>query len=146
MVRLRLGQLKRARVAFEHYVVMEKDPQRRGFVEQAQRELAAMTPRSVDGGPSMFRPNTTRAVVKATFSLQMVHLQRMLDDQRYASAQTLAERLVPDTVFQAVELAMMRAQVFVARGLVDEARDVLWSLLAAAPTSIDACLLLRSLK
>lgn len=146
MARLRLHDPNGARAAFERYIAMERDPARQAFVEQARRELHTLVKTAEKASQQTDAQSRRQAAKRTTFDQHMMHLERMLATRRYASAQTLAERMKPTNHYQAVALDMLRAQIFIARGLFDKARQTLWSVLAAAPSNVDAYLILRRLR
>lgn len=161
MVRLDIGDQPGARAAFATYIRMERDPARGAFVEQARRELSALgspsssTTRPAEVQTAAERDDTERHSARtsrgqrdggsAGLDVGLRAIALLAAEGRHNEALARVQSVHPEAPREQLQLAMWRAYLLTETGHIDEARTVLWGILAAAPTHVAAYRMLETL-
>lgn len=154
MVRLDMGDAPGARDAFTTYVRMEREPARAPFVEQAHRELVALgepvpnAPAATSAAAGTPRRTTQENAPSASGARRVAESERsesglrevalMAAEGRHEEALARAQSVHSEEPRARLQLAVWRAHSLVAIGRFEEAKTVLWAILAASPTHVSA--------
>ena len=121
-----------------------------GQTQEQTPRPSEMTP-----GPTGATPGTTGATPGqarsgltddgSSLASQVRHVSLSLAEGRHQHALALAQTIRPKDEREALTLAMWRARIHAATGDTEQARELLWAILAAVPTHVGALRLLLSL-
>jgi tetratricopeptide (TPR) repeat protein len=143
MVHKKAGKPAEALAAFERYVKLETRPARAAYVNQARREIAALSEqvaeaRGAEGAARESVVSTARPAASCAGTLAAI--RGLMAQGRYSSAAALAERMAPRSAGEGVALLMIRAEIAAGQGRYENARILAWAALVAVSAHVHALL------